>query len=270
MLPPLVLPSAPPAPPGTYGDVTGLTVCKTCDTTKQSGVEGAVNIGICANMTKYPKVAATSANAKISSGSNSWYPFDYAIVTSVVAGTYSSGYGVYYRSFAGQVGEWAMVNIGEPFVMQMVRIWPVSGFLERNPGEFVIYGTNDVSEYNTPTWSSKWQLVHAQTTRLTGWVGGTPKQINITNTGSFSIYVMIVSRIAMDTTDINWVEWELYGLSCPSNGYSLDGYTCQSCLAGLIWDVSSSLCATCIEGTYINSTCIPCCFPINIRPPLNP
>lgn len=125
---------------------------------------------------------------------------------------YSSGNAIYVRSFSGYRGDWIKINIGERFVMKKVRFFCRSGFTNRAPGKFRIYGTNDINLFNKNIWNSGWTLVHNQTSRLTGYVFNSPREVSISTDKAFSIYVLVVNQLSGNGTDcLNFVEWEMYG-----------------------------------------------------------
>ena len=129
------------------------------------------------------------------------------------------------RYFPGYFGEVVMINLGSPFVLNQIGIAPRSNRLKgRSPGKFRIYATNDVSKFNTPTYSG-WDIIHDQTSllTLTDYNEGESKKIYINNNNEYSIYALVVNKLVGRENVLNFAEWELYGNSL--NKYPLRAMT---------------------------------------------
>jgi hypothetical protein len=115
--------------------------------------------------------------------------------------------------FSGYAGEWVMIDLGVQIVLKQIRFH--RRFTLRNPSIFRIYATNDVSKYNTPSYTG-WDVVHDQpdATKLTSamFTASSFIIININNNNPYQIYALVVNKL-VDTSDgvLNFAEWELYG-----------------------------------------------------------
>lgn len=198
---------------------------------------------VLSQLTKYPRIPLQNSNTvKQSTVFNGDFPNDLAFNHSLTAnrkgihgvgqhhatGQYNTdGIALYGRSFAGYNGDWIMIDLGESFVLKKFKFFHRDGYPMRAPGKFRIYGTNDATEFASPVWGDKWTLVHDQTDRLTGYVFKTPKDIDISNTGAFSIYVMVVNQLSGNGSFaecLNFLEWELYGKPIDNRLYDKGDY----------------------------------------------
>lgn len=118
--------------------------------------------------------------------------------------------------FANYPGEYLMVNIGEQFILNQIKLWQRTNIPTRTPGIFRIYGTNDINLFNTPSFVG-WDLVYNQTTKISS---SNPQIYNIYSTTPYSIYCLVVNQLqgtGSTANVLNFVEWELYGTPKPVN-----------------------------------------------------
>jgi hypothetical protein len=115
--------------------------------------------------------------------------------------------------FPGYAGEGPLIDLGINIVLKQVRFYPRS--LDRNPGIFRIYATNDTTKFDNLNYFG-WDIIHDQTVgnRLTttNYLYGQPTIVNINNNNSYRIYALVVNTLSgSGTTVLNFIEWELYG-----------------------------------------------------------
>lgn len=172
-----------------------VEACEACAATswKQYTVSSSstTGVGVCVSMTKFPRTLLNSsytAKAKVSTlyqgnQNYAWGAYDRVLNSKVGFHTESSQYSLATStyalnnlSFAGYPGDWGMIDLGESMVLLSFKIYPRTdaGLESRSPGRFQIYGTNNASEFTSPTWSlAQWTLVYDQTERVTTymWLG---------------------------------------------------------------------------------------------------
>ena len=115
--------------------------------------------------------------------------------------------------FPGYAGEGPLIDLGINIVLKQVRFYPRS--LDRNPGIFRIYATNDTTKFDNLNYFG-WDIIHDQTVgnRLTttNYLYGQPTIVNINNNNSYRIYALVVNTLSGSGTNVlNFIEWELYG-----------------------------------------------------------
>jgi hypothetical protein len=138
-----------------------------------------------------------------SDGGNFHTAINYTAATGIATTTY----------FPGYAGEGPLIDLGINIVLKQVRFYPRS--LDRNPGIFRIYATNDTTKFDNLNYFG-WDIIHDQTVgnRLTttNYLYGQPTIVNINNNNSYRIYALVVNTLSgSGTTVLNFIEWELYG-----------------------------------------------------------
>jgi hypothetical protein len=136
-------------------------------------------------------------------GGNFHTAINYTAATGIATTTY----------FPGYAGEGPLIDLGINIVLKQVRFYPRS--LDRNPGIFRIYATNDTTKFDNLNYFG-WDIIHDQTVgnRLTttNYLYGQPTIVNINNNNSYRIYALVVNTLSGSGTNVlNFIEWELYG-----------------------------------------------------------
>jgi hypothetical protein len=140
--------------------------------------------------------------------------------THIAVGFYNTETGIAtLGDFPNYNGGWIMINLQEEIVLNKVIFYCTTDGSHTAPNIFRIYATNDISSFNTPSYTD-WTIIHDQTTQLTEYVDGEPKEVNmINNTAAFSIYALVVNQLSgLNTARLTFSEWELYGSPLITTG----------------------------------------------------
>jgi hypothetical protein len=132
------------------------------------------------------------------------YHSNYRYINGIATDTYFTNY----------KGEFIMIDLGLTIILKQIGITSRGGFLNRCPGIFRIYATNDINKFDNNDYNG-WNLIYDQTTRLSDYEVNKTKMINIQNNISYQIYALTVNTLSGNDTILNFSEWELFGI--PSN-----------------------------------------------------
>jgi hypothetical protein len=99
-------------------------------------------------------------------------------------------------------GDWVYIQLPEPIVLTYAAFIARSGFPNRVPSKFRIYGSNDCTS---------WTVVHDQTSALA--YSGSKASVPVQATASYTCIALVVSALpaGTDSNVLNFVQWSVFG-----------------------------------------------------------
>ena len=179
-------------------------------TSNNTGITSSNSLGIITRCKATTELNTTNAIWKLFD--NNYYDSNYQTPATRYTTTTGLATITYYT---GYQGDWIMVDLGVNIILKQIRFYPTSDSSITSPGVFRIYATNNISLYNTPSYTG-WDIIHNQAdgSRLatSNYIYSQPTIVDINNSSNaYRIYALVVNRLSGGGTALSLAEWELYG-----------------------------------------------------------
>ncbi len=115
-------------------------------------------------------------------------------------GVWNGGTSSIYTLDNSYYGDWVYLQLPEPIVFSSCSFIARTGFLNRVPSKFRIYGSND---------GTTWTVLHDQTLALP--YSGNKASVTVQSTSTYTYFALVVSALPASGTIMNFVQWSIFG-----------------------------------------------------------